>query len=136
MALVVSDVAIHAHRQPLAVVIAIRRSDGGDVSIVDCEKLSHRLGFLLDEAQLFATAFVLEVSSPGLGENLVSDRDFRSFHGFPVELHCQQQGRHAVIHGTLMGRDENVVQLNRKGRITRIARGNVLQVRLTTGESG
>jgi len=35
-----------------------------------------------------------------------------------------------------MGRDENVVWLNRRGRITRVARGDVLQVRLTTGEFG
>lgn len=136
LALVVSDVAIQAHRQPLAVVVAIRRMDGGDVSIVDCEKLSHRLGVLLDEAELFAAAFTLEVSSPGLSENLVSDRDFRSFRGFPVDLHYQRQGHRSVIRGTLMGRDENVVWLNRRGRITRVARGDVLQVRLTTGEFG
>ncbi|MCY4173265.1 MAG: ribosome assembly cofactor RimP [Cyanobacteria bacterium MAG CAR3_bin_5] len=136
LGLVVCDVAIQAHRQPLAVVVAIRRLDGGDVSIVHCEKLSRRLGVLLDEAELFATAFVLEVSSPGLSEDLVSDRDFQSFRGFPVELHRQRQGHHDVIHGTLMGRDETVVWLNRKGRITRVPRGDVLQIRLTTGPSG
>lgn len=136
LALVVSDVAIQAHRQPLAVVVAIRRLDGGDVSIVDCEQLSRRLGVLLDEAEVFPTAFVLEVSSPGLSEDLVSDRDFQSFRGFPVELHRQRQGHHDVVCGTLMGRDETVVWLNRKGRITRVPRGDVLQVRLTTGESG
>ncbi len=136
LALVVSDVAIQAHRQPLTVVVAIRRLDGDDVSIVDCEQLSHRLGVLLDEAKLFPMAFVLEVSSPGLSEDLVSDRDFQSFRGFPVELHRKRQGGHDVVHGTLMGRDETVVWLNRKGRITRIPRGDVLQVRLTTGEFG
>ncbi|MXZ83312.1 MAG: ribosome assembly cofactor RimP [Synechococcus sp. SB0666_bin_14] len=136
LALVVSDVAIQAHRQPLTVVVAIRRLDGDDVSIVDCEQFSHRLGAFLDEAELFTTAFVLEVSSPGLSEDLVIDRDFQSFRGFPVELHRQRQGRHDVVHGTLMGRDETAVWLNRKGRITRIPRGDVLQVRLTTGESG
>ncbi len=136
LALVVSDVAIQAHRQPLVVIVAIRRLDGGDVSIVDCETLSHRLGALLDDAELFTTAFVLEVSSPGLSEDLANDRDFQSFRGFPVELHCQRQGHHDVIHGTLMGRDENVVRLNCKGRIIRVPRGDVLQVRLTTGEFG
>lgn len=120
----------------MAVVVAIRRLDGGDVSIVDCEKLSHRLGILLDETELFATAFALEVSSPGLSEDLVSDRDFQSFRGFPVELHRQRQEHHDVIHGTLMGRDETVVCLNRKGRITRVPRGDVLQVRLTSGDFG
>ena len=129
---------METHRQPLAVVVAIRRRDGGDVSIVDCETLSRCLGVLLDEAELFAGAFVLEVSSPGLGETLVSDRDFRSFRGFPVEICCRRQGQDdvKVIRGTLMGRDESVVQVNRKGRITRVARENVLQVRLTTGEFG
>ena len=136
LALVVSDVAIQAHRQPLAVVVAIRRLDEGDVSIIDCEKLSHGLGVLLEEAKLLTMAFVLEVSSPGLSEDLVSDRDFQSFRGFPVELHYQQQERHNVIHGTLMGRDENVVWLNRKGRITRVPRGDVLQVRLTNNAFG
>ena len=135
LALVVSDVAIQAHRQPVAVVVLIRRLDDGDVSIIDCEKLSHSLGIVLEDAKMFTTAFVLEVSSPGISEDLVSDRDFQSFRGFPVELHYQQQGHNnSVIHGTLMGRDENVVRLNRKGRITRVPRGDVLQVRLTNNE--
>ena len=136
LALAVSDVAIQAHRQPLAVVVAISRLDRCDVSIIDCEQLSHHLGTLLDEAELFTAPFVLEVSSPGLSEDLVSDRDFQSFRGFPVELHCQRQGRHNVIRGTLRGRDENVVRLSCKGRITRVPRGDVLQVRLTNGDFG
>ena len=138
LALVVCEVAVHAHRQPLAVVVAIRRLDGRDVSIADCEKLSGGLEVRLEEAELFDGAFVLEVSSPGLSENLVTDRDFRSFRGFPVELHYQRQEQDGVkvIQGALMGRDEEVVRLNRKGRIVRVARDEVLQVRLVTGEFG
>ena len=77
-------------------------------------------------------AYVLEVSSPGIGEDLHSDRDFVSFRGFPVEvLRRDADGAEVRRRGHLLGRDEQVVQLNERGRILRIPRDEVLRVRLT-----
>jgi ribosome maturation factor RimP len=76
---------------------------------------------------------VLEVSSPGIGEDLDSDRDFESFRGFPVEVLQQEpNGEPSRQTGLLLGRDEQAVLLNRRGRTVRIPRETVLQVRLTT----
>ena len=69
----------------------------------------------------------------GRGDVLQQDRDFRSFRGFPV---CVRQrdakGGEIQREGTLLGRDADAVELNLRGRIQRIPRSDVLEVRLTS----
>jgi ribosome maturation factor RimP len=51
-------------------------SDSG-ITIADCAVYSRKLGKFLDEADLFSTAYSLEVASPGLDFPLNSERQFR-----------------------------------------------------------
>lgn len=126
----VMKVSVQSHRSPPVVIIQISRNDGANVSIADCEQFSRRLDLLLDEeGDGWDHAFVLEVSSPGIGEELRHDQDFRSFRGFPVELRCWRGDDQEIVRGALIGRDERVIKLNRKGRITSIPRNEVVQVR-------
>ena len=128
----VVKVSVQSHRSPPAVIIQISRNDGASVSIADCEQFSRRLDHLLDELECWDHPFVLEVSSPGIGEELLHDEDFQSFRGFSVELHRQQGGHQEIVRGALIGRDDRVIKLNRKGRITSIPRTEVVQVRFAT----
>ena len=48
----------------------------GGITVDDCEIVSRRLEKLLDENDLIPDAYILEVSSPGLGRQLKKDRDF------------------------------------------------------------
>ena len=128
----VQSVEVLAHRIPLTVVVRVQRADGADVNLDECAAVSGPLGEAIEASGLLTIAYVLEVSSPGIGEDLHSDRDFVSFRGFPVELIRQEAGGAEVRRtGLLLGRDDQVVQLNERGRILRIPREEVRRVRLT-----
>ncbi len=128
----VQSVEVLAHRIPLTVVVRVQRADGTDVNLDECAAVSGPLAEAIEASGLLTMAYVLEVSSPGIGEDLHSDRDFVSFRGFPVEvIRRDADGAEARRMGLLLGRDAEVVQLNERGRILRIPRDDVLRVRLT-----
>jgi ribosome maturation factor RimP len=128
----IQSLEVLAHRVPLTVVVRVQRADGTDVSLDECAQVSGPLAEAIELSGLLAIAYVLEVSSPGIGDDLHSDRDFVSFRGFPVEvLRRDPTGAELRRTGLLLGRDEQVVQLNERGRILRIPRDEVLRVRLT-----
>lgn len=132
----VVDVLLHSHRSPQALIVALRCTDGRDVSLDDCAAYSHAFATALEESDLLPGAYVLEITSPGLGDLLQEDRDFRSFRGFPVCVRQRDgQGGEQSRQGSLLGRDADVVELNLRGRVVRIPRDDVLEVRLTTSES-
>ena len=58
--------------------------DGG-VTIDDCEAVSRALNVKLDEEDYVKDAYILEVSSPGLGRQLKKDKDFKRSLGEKVE---------------------------------------------------
>ena len=126
-------VQMQTHRIPLTVQILVQRADGADISLDECAGLSSPLGEAIEAAELLPEAYVLEVSSPGIGEELRDDRDFRSFRGFPVEVHYRDaKGGETRREGLLLERDDQAVHLNMRGRTKRIPRGDVIGVRLIT----
>ena len=48
----------------------------GGISVDDCELVSRALSDLLDQKDFIPDAYILEVSSPGLGRHLKKDKDF------------------------------------------------------------
>ena len=121
------------HMAPMTLEVHIRRSNGADVNLDDCAGFSGRLGDALEEAQLLAEAYVLEISSPGIGETLSSDRDFQTFRGFPVQVvHREGDDAEQRLEGLLLERDNSTLRINIRGRIKRLPRDRVLSVRLTT----
>jgi ribosome maturation factor RimP len=127
----VQSVEVLMHRIPITVLVKVQRADGGDVSLDECAALSAPLAESFDTSGLLEMAYVLEVSSPGIGETLESDRDFTSFRGFPVLVQRRgTDGSEVSLSGHLLARDDQVLQLNDHGRILRIPRQEVLWVRL------
>ena len=113
--------------------VQIRWRDGADVNLEDCARFSGILEEALEEAQLLNEPYVLEVSSPGIGEQLASDRDFQTFRGFPIEVtHHDKQNVEQRLEGLLLERNEETLQINIRGRIKAIPREQVINVRLTT----
>ncbi|AZB72370.1 ribosome maturation factor RimP [Synechococcus elongatus] len=107
------------------------RSRVGDTGLEDCERMSRSFELALDEANIIPDAYVLEISSPGLSDTLESDRDFLSFKGFPVQVTSRDPNDGTVEQqGTLLSRDADYVYLNKRGRTVRIARNQVLEVKL------
>jgi ribosome maturation factor RimP len=129
----VVGVELLSHRIPMTLRVLVQRIDGGDVSLDECAALSSPLGESLEAGALLESAYVLEISSPGIGEELRDDRDFSSFRGFPVAVErIEGSGVETSLEGLLLGRDEGAVLLNRRGRTVRIPRAEVRRVRLTS----
>lgn len=59
--------------------------DGG-VTIDDCEAVSRAFSDALDKDDFIPDAYILEVSSPGLGRQLKKDRHFEQSIGMDVEV--------------------------------------------------
>lgn len=58
----------------------------GGINIIDCEQVSRRLSEILDEKDYIEEAYILEVSSPGLGRPLKKEKDFKRSMGEEVEI--------------------------------------------------
>lgn len=58
----------------------------GGITIDDCEVVSREFSDLLDENDFISDAYIMEVSSPGLGRQLKKDRHFENSIGEEVEL--------------------------------------------------
>ncbi len=121
------------HMSPMTLEVQIRHSSGTDVSLDDCADFSGVLGDALEASSLLTDAYVLEISSPGIGDQLSSDRDFETFRGFPVEVHHRDKDNNEQrLEGLLLERDADKLQINIRGRIKRIPRDGVIGVRLTS----
>lgn len=129
----VCGLQVQTHRVPMTVLVQLRPAGGGDVSLDDCARFSGVFGEALESSDLLNEPYVLEISSPGIPEELSEDRDFRSFRGFPVVV-ISRDGPNGERHreGLLLERDEQAVHLNIRGRRSRIPRSEVIAVRLTT----
>lgn len=58
----------------------------GGVNISDCENVSRALSDALDKEDFIPDAYILEVSSPGLGRTLKKDRHLQASIGQEVEI--------------------------------------------------
>ncbi|EHA60454.1 Ribosome maturation factor rimP [Synechococcus sp. WH 8016] len=128
-----ADLQVLAHMQPMTVQIQIRRSSGEDVTLDDCAGFSAPMGQALDNSAVLSEAYVLEISSPGIGERLHSDRDFQTFRRYPVDvIHRDTEGTEQKHSGTLLERTEDHVKISIHGRIKQFSRSSIISVELTS----
>ena len=113
--------------------VQIRHMGGGDVSLDDCSRFSGSMNEALEASSILNGNYVLEISSPGIGEELIQDRDFETFKGFPIQVTFKNaKNNQTSSSGLLHKRCIDYVHLNIKGKINRIPRKEVIGVRLTT----
>jgi ribosome maturation factor RimP len=129
----VVDAVFYTHQNPPVLRVDIRNLSA-DTGLKDCEAMSRAFEAVLDAADFLPESYVLEVSSPGISQFLSSDRDFTSFRGFPVVVTTQVpfQG-HTAWEGSLIGRDDTVIRLTKRGRAIAIPRDLVDRVQLQDG---
>lgn len=129
----VCGLQVQTHRVPMTVLVQLRPAGGGDVTLDQCARFSGVFGEALETSHLLEEPYVLEISSPGIPEELTEERDFRSFRGFPVVVTSRDgNGVEHQREGLLLERDGEAVHLNIRGRRSRIPRSEVIEVRLTT----
>ncbi len=107
----------------------IDKADG--VNIEDCEHVSRALSDALDEADFIPDAYVLEVSSPGLGRTLKKDKHFEKSIGQEVELKLFKPiDKCKEFAGTLESFDADSITVNIDGESIRFERADLALVRL------
>ena len=105
----------------------------GGITINDLEGVSRKLSDLLDEEDFISDAYILEVSSPGLGRPLKKDRDFDRSIGEEIEVHLYRSlnGNKQYI-GLLKSYDKDTITIeDGDGSEIALDRVNVSLVRLT-----
>lgn len=66
--------------------IMAERQDGNAITVEDCETISHTVSAQLDVADPIASAYHLEVSSPGIDRPLTRLKDYQRFAGFEAKV--------------------------------------------------
>ncbi|MFA5199934.1 MAG: hypothetical protein WC442_03385 [Candidatus Omnitrophota bacterium] len=69
------DLILRPQGRKLVIRVLADYPDGG-ITLGECALLNRRLGDLIEEKELIASEYILEVSSPGLDRNLSSKKDF------------------------------------------------------------
>ena len=104
----------------------------GGITVDDCEVVSRRLSDLLDEQDFIDDAYILEVSSPGLGRPLKKDKDFARSIGEEVEIRTFRAVEHEKeFTGILRDFDKDKLVIELEDNVVMdFARDNIALVRL------
>lgn len=103
----------------------------GGITIDDCVTISRALEEKLDAGDFIEEAYILEVSSPGLGRPLKRDRDFEKSLGQDVELklYKAQDGQKEYT-GCLQAYTKDTVTLEIEDRECVFQRSDIALIRL------
>ena len=104
----------------------------GGITVDDCELVSRALSDLLDEHDFIEDAYILEVSSPGLGRPLKKDKDFVRSIGEEVDVKTFRAIQHQKdFTGILKAYDKEKIVLELEGgEEMTFAREDIALVRL------
>ncbi len=101
------------------------------VTIIDCENVSRALSDMLDVEDYIPDAYILEVSSPGLGRALKKDRHLEKSLGMDVEIKtykpidgCKE------FAGTLKAFDADTITIEENGNDRVLLRKEAALIRL------
>lgn len=107
----------------------IDKPDG--VNIQDCENVSRALSDQLDEEDFIPDAYILEVSSPGLGRALKKDRHLQKSIGEAVELKTYRPiEKCKEFSGVLRSFDKDTVTIGTEEKEMVFQRSDVALIRL------
>lgn len=103
----------------------------GGINLDDCELVSRALSDILDEKDYIEDAYILEVSSPGLGRPLKKERDFEKSIGKDVniKLYRAKNGSKEFT-GTLTSFDKDTVTIDEAGNKLIFNRSEIALIRL------
>ena len=85
------------------------------ITIEDCERASKVIGPLLDNANLIAGPYDLEVSSPGAERPLRRKEDYERFNGKRVNVRYRTGETETVVEGQLVAVDGAGIAVQAKG---------------------
>lgn len=84
----------------------------GGININDCEVVSRAFSDLLDKEDFIEDAYILEVSSPGLGRPLKKEKDYIRSMGKELEIRTYRAvDKQKEFYGVLQAYDDNSVTI-------------------------
>ena len=103
----------------------------GGIEIDDCQALSERLEKVLDDENVIADSYILEVSSPGLDRQLKKPRDFVREQGKKVDvtLYAPEDSKKEFT-GVLEGYDEAAKAVTIDGTVWPLAKISVIRLHI------
>ena len=127
------DLNIQTNQNPIVIEIIIKKANGDDISLNDCALFNAPASDEIEKSNLLNCSYVLEISSQGVSDELTSERDFKTFKGFPVNVELNQKNsKIKFLNGLLYEKSNDYLAINIKGKIKKIPFDEVLKISLCT----
>ena len=102
------------------------------VNINDCEVVNRALSAKMDELDFIDDAYILEVSSPGLGRTLKKERHFEKSIGQEVEVKTYKAiDKEKQFVGILQSYENGIITIETEKKEMKFEKADVASVRLT-----
>ena len=121
------------NQNPIIIKIIIKKNNEEDVTLNDCSRFTNPASAVIENSNLLKCSYVLEISSQGVSDELTSERDFKTFKGFPVNVELNQKNSQIkFLNGLLYEKTKDYLAINIKGKIKKIPFNEVLKISLCT----
>ena len=131
----VDSLSILTNENPAILKIILKRIDEKDITIEDCSNFTRPVESLIENSKLINYRYVLEIGSQGVSDELISNRDFKTFKGFPVKVELNHKNSNTKnLSGLLYEKSKDYLAINIKGKIKKIPFIEVFKVSLVTIE--
>jgi len=113
--------------------VYIDRTDGAEISIADCEKVSLKVDPIIDGLTELKGPFNFDVSSPGLDRPLKTERDFVKYKGRAVEVKLYEPvDGQKLFEGELLGLTDGMIEIkDGNGRVMSFPKEKAAYVKRT-----
>ena len=129
----ICNLNIKTNQNPIVIEITIKKTNGDDISLDDCALFNTPASDEIEKSNLLNCSYVLEISSQGVSDELTSERDFKTFKGFPVNVELNQKNsKIKFLNGLLYEKSKDYLAINIKGKIKKIPFDEVLKISLCT----
>ena len=109
---------IQTNQNPIIIEVIIKKTTGDDISLDDCALFNTPASEKIENSNLLNCSYVLEISSQGVSDELTSERDFKTFKGYPVNVELNQKNsKIKLLNGLLYEKSKDYLAINIKGKI-------------------
>ena len=103
----------------------------GGIAINDCEVVSRTFSQKLDEEDFIDEAYIMEVSSPGLGRPLKKEKDYKRSMGKELEIRTYRAiNKEKEFYGILKEYNESSVTIDCEGTEMTFQKSDIALIRL------
>ena len=121
------------NQNPIIIKIIIKKNNEEEITLDDCARFNNPAYAVIENSNLLKCSYVLEISSQGVSDELTSERDFKTFKGFPVNVELNPKNSQIkFLNGLLYEKTKDYLAINIKGKIKKIPFTEVLKISLCT----